>query len=250
MNLDGIWWIAPPVASLIGLGLGWWWRGRLDRQRRRQWPARWNLHARPLFNAQERALHRELRAALPHHLVLAKVSLLRFCQPHLPEEARLWYERLTGLHVSLLVCHPNGSVISAIDFEPAPGQRPHPGLRFKEAVLETCRIRYLKCRPGHWPQPALLATWALGHSPDAIQPHTHGSSAATSAAQHEQLHSAGDQLARKLRERRAERAARWAESGFAPDSFFAFDTRGEGDSGPTPLTDLDDLGHPRQTQRA
>jgi hypothetical protein len=53
------------------------------------------------------------------------------------------------------------------------------------------------------------------------------------------LHDAGDQLARKLKERRAERATRWAESSFSQDSFFAFDTRMEGaaNSGPVPLTD-------------
>lgn len=248
MDLDGIWWVFPPAAALLGVAWGWWWRGRRDQRARRQWPARWNLHARPLFNAQERALHRELKAALPQHIVLAKVSLLRFCQPHLPEEAKLWYERLTGLHVSLLVCHPNGSVISAIDFEQGSSQRPHSGQRFKEAVLDACRIRYLRCRAGQWPHQALLATWALGQSTGAIQP---GAGAPAHQAP-DPLHDAGDQLARKLKERRAERAARWAESGFATDSFFAFDQRG--DSGPTPLADLNDLdeyGHPRQQpQRA
>jgi hypothetical protein len=249
MNLEAYWWWMPPVTALAGVLLGWWWRGRRDRAARRSWPARWNLQARPLFNAHERALHRDLKAALPHHLVLAKVSLLRFCQPHYPEEARVWYDRLMGLHVSMVVCHPNGSVVSVIDFEPPSGQRDSSGQKFKEAVLEACRIRYLRCRPGQWPHQALLASWALGPAADL-------STAASSAGGHpgmagvstgqERLYDAGDQLARKLRERRAERAARWAESGFAPDSFFAFD--GRGDSGPAPLTDLGDLdeyGHPR-----
>ena len=246
MDLDGIWWALPPAAALAGLGLGWWWRGRRDRNARRQWPTRWNLHARPLFNAQERALHRELKDALPQHLVLAKVSLLRFCQAHLPEEARQWYDRLVGLHVALLVCPPNGSVISAIDFDLAPGQRDNRGQKFKEAVLEACRIRYLKCRPGQWPQQGLLATWALGHSPEAIHPHPAQGMPPGSATPHS-LHDVGDQLAKKLRERRAERAARWAESGFAPDSFFAFDAASEGHSGPTPLSD--EVPTPQAQQR-
>jgi len=95
----------------------------------------------------------------------------------------------------------------------------------------------------------LLASWALGPAADlstaASSAGGHPGTAGTPTGQ-ERLYDAGDQLARKLRERRAERAARWAESGFAPDSFFAFD--GRGDSGPAPLTDLGDLdeyGHPR-----
>jgi hypothetical protein len=58
------------------------------------------------------------------------------------------------------------------------------------------------------------------------------------------LHDAGHELARKLKQRRAERAARWAESSFSQDSFFAtdsrFDTPGSPRPGQGPLED-DDL---------
>ncbi|NBD20575.1 DUF2726 domain-containing protein [Aquabacterium fontiphilum] len=242
MEAQLAWWMVAPAAALGGALLGWWWRGRQEKARLRAWPTRWDLQARPLFNAQERALHRELRAALPDHLVLAKVSLVRFCQPGQAAQARLWYDRLMGLHVSLLVCHPNGAVVSAIDFEPAPGANQSKGQRLKEAVLEACRVRYLRCRPGQWPHASLLATWALGHSPE-------GRPAGTPPRQ--ALHDAGDQLARRLRERRAERAARWAESGFAPDSFFAFDAHGEPvTTSPSPLSELSEEAALREPRRA
>lgn len=244
MEAELAWWLLAPAAALGGIAVGWWWRGRVTRARLRGWPTRWDLHARPLFNAQERALHQALRAALPQYLVLAKVSLVRFCQPMQAAQARLWYDRLVGLHVTLLVCHPNGAVVSAIDFEPASGQPRGKGQKLKEAVLEASRVRYLRCRPGQWPHASLLASWALGHAPAA-----EGRPQGTPPPQ--SLHDAGDQLARRLRERRAERAARWAESGFASDSFFAFDARGEPmTTSPSPLTDLGDEGEAHEPRRA
>lgn len=238
MEAQLAWWTVAPAAALGGALLGWWWRGRRAKARLQGWPSRWDLQARPLFNAQERALHRELRAALPDHLVLAKVSLVRFCQPGQAAQARLWYDRLMGLHVSLLVCHPNGAVVSAIDFDTAPDARHGKTQRLKEAVLEACRVRYLRCRPGQWPHASLLATWALGHTAE---------SRGVGAPQVQTLHDAGDQLARRLRERRAERAARWAESAFAPDSFFAFDARGEPmTTSPSPLSDEGEVREPRR----
>lgn len=233
--------ILTMLAGLVpGMLLGGWLRTRAMRRQQRGWPEQWDLQPRPLFTAHERALYRELRAALPQHLILAKVSLLRFCQAAHPRDVRRWYERLQPLTVSLLVCTPNGTAITAIDLE-APGGHTSSqsrALRLKEAVLATCRVRYLRCLPDQWPQPALLAAWALGHTSDAA----HRPMSRPDSPLADPLVSAGDQLARRLRERRAERAARWAESGFAPDSFFAFDSRIDpaANSVPAPL-DADDL---------
>lgn len=229
MGSDPIYWGIVLSALAGGIFLGMAWRTYATRAARRRWPARWNLGARPLFNAHERALYRDLRAALPHHVVLAKVSLLRFCQSADAADARAWYERLQALHVSLVVCTPNGAVISAIDIDAHPGKASR-SQRLKETVMDACRVRYLRCLPGQWPQAALLANWALGH----VSP---GSEAALGSS--DSLHDAGDQLARKLKQRRAERAALWAESSFSQDSFFAFDSRldGAANSAPAPLAE-------------
>jgi len=196
----------------------------------------------------ERALFRELRAALPNHVVLAKVSLLRFCQSADSGDAKAWYDRLQALHVSLAVCTPNGVVISAIDIEHTPGKAIKRSQKLKEAVLEACRVRYVRCLPGQWPQSQLLASWALGPGGSAGTDSTHFSP--------DPLHDAGDQLARKLKQRRAERAARWAESSFAQDSFFAFDSRFDGaTTSPASLSEPPDVGahdvldHPKMIQQ-
>ena len=247
MGADPIYWGSVLCALAGGIVLGSAWHKSAVKAARRAWPKRWNLNARPLFSSHERALYRELKAALPQHVVLAKVSLLRFCLSADASDARAWYERLQALHVSLAVCTPTGAVISVIDIDSTPGKPAKRSQRLKEAVLEACRVRYLRCLPGQWPQAGLLASWALGHSAEDAP---HGTP--------DSLHDAGDQLARKLRQRRAERAARWAESSFSQDSFFAFDSRldGAANSGPVPLSDAAPasdaatslpapLGHPR-----
>lgn len=225
-------WLVCAAALVGGLLLGWGGHAYVTRARHQNWPKRWNLQARPLLNAHERALFRELQATLPHHVVFAKVNVLRFCQAAAARDARAWYDRLQALNVSLLVCTPNGVVISAIDLEPpsTPTRSTGRSQKLKEATLEACRVRYLRCRPGQWPQGALMAAWALGHDVATAQQDRPG----------DELNDAGDQLARKLKERRAERAALWAESSFAQDSFFAFDSRFDGvpSSAPAPLDDL------------
>ena len=67
--------ILTMLAGLVpGMLLGGWLRTRAMRRQQRGWPEQWDLQPRPLFTAHERALYRELRAALPQHLILAKVG--------------------------------------------------------------------------------------------------------------------------------------------------------------------------------
>ena len=223
MKSDLILWGMLLSALAVGVMLGWAGRQYKLNVARRAWPARWNLFARPLFTVHERTLFRELRAALPQHVILAKVSLLRFCQSADSLDARLWYSRLQPLHVSIVVCTPQGVVISAIDVVNRPDKQGSRSQRLKEAVLETCRVRYLRCLPGQWPQNHLLSQWAVGQALNEA-PH----------ATRDALHDAGDELARKLRQRREERAQRWSESRFSQDSFFASDSRLDAAANSTP----------------
>lgn len=216
------WWAGLAGLMLaLGCGLGWYWRGRLDQARKQAWPKEWNLNARPMFSTHERALYRDLKAALPNHVILAKVGILRFCHSGDEKHAREWYERLNHLNVSMAICTPNGAVVSVIDIDTGhSGRSAQKHHRTKEAVMEACRIRYVRCQPGQWPQAELLAPWALGQT---------GSAASASSSQQtgmrDKLNSAGNELANKLKQRRAERKTGWSESGFSQDSFFATDSR-------------------------
>lgn len=216
-------WLVSGAALVLGVLLGAVWQSQRLHGARRSWPRQWNLAARPIFNAHERALYRDLRLALPNHVILAKVGLLRFCQSDegaTGGSARDWYERLQALHVTFAVCTPAGTVVSAIDMAPPKERAGSRSQKIKEATLLACRVRYVRCLTGQWPQPSLIAAWVLGQDNaasaiPALAPATDASS----------LHDAGNELARKLKARRAERAARWAESSFSQDSFFAGDSR-------------------------
>src|SRR5262245_63306945 len=80
-------------------------------------PTEWALSARPVFSTDERRVYRQLREALPHHIVLSKLPLVRFCQPTDPQEVRFWYELLGAIHVTFAVCSANGRVLAAVDFD-------------------------------------------------------------------------------------------------------------------------------------
>jgi hypothetical protein len=128
------------VALLVAVG----W---LLRERRRKTsgplPTEWSLTPRPVFTQHERRLHRQLREALPQHLVLAKLPLVRFCQPVHAEQVRFWFDLLGSVNVSFAICSANGRVLAAIDLDDTrnPQRR---SVQIKQAVLGACRIRYVR----------------------------------------------------------------------------------------------------------
>jgi Protein of unknown function (DUF2726) len=242
--LSDLFTVIPPLLALVlGLALSHVWHTR-RKQAARAWPQDFQLLARPMFSTEERLLYRELKAALPHHVVLAKVNLLRFCQSASESQARLWFERLQALNVTFAICSPNGTVVSVIDLEPlgkqATSERQQ---RLKEAVLNACRIRQVRCTHGQWPKPALLAAWALGGGVGG------GFDASGESRPATPLNQARAELAQKLQRRRIERASRFQDSVFATDSFFAMDSRFEmaANSSPAPLDAIAPAGAPSRT---
>jgi hypothetical protein len=183
---------------------------------RKPLPAEWALTARPVFSADERRVYRQLREALPHHIVLSKLPLVRFCQPTDPQDVRYWYELLGAIHVTFAICSANGRVLAAIDID---GERSgtRRSVQIKQAVLAACRVRYLRCQPDQLPsvpELQLLVPYSASSS-RAPQPAraTVGDASAASVS--------GLPGARR-------RATLWQDSGFMQDSFFGPDSRAEG----------------------
>ena len=224
-------------------------------------PSEWALSARPVFSTDERRVYRLLREALPHHIVLSKLPLVRFSQPVDPSRVRYWYDLLGAIHVTFAVCSANGRVLAAIDLDTDRGNSRRV-LQIKQAVLGACRVRYLRCPVENRPSVAELQllvpqAGANARGPQAATAPTHS------------LHQARDTLASTVANRRAERTALWQDSSLFQDSFFAPDTRSEGSgqsefgtlgpgsgprSRPSPLDEGDDIGgvvvdHPRYSMR-
>lgn len=149
-------WIALfGTLAVLAAGVAWWAHQRARRPEPEPLPTAWPLHSRPVFDAEERRVYRQLVETFPHHAVLAKLPLVRFCQPEEPQALRYWH-RLLGLQsVTFALCSASGRVVAAIDLDGAraPSQR---SLRIKHEVLAACRVRYLRCHPDRMPTAAEL----------------------------------------------------------------------------------------------
>lgn len=177
-------------------------------------PTEWKLVPRPVFSTDERRIYRQLREALPHHIVLSKLPLVRFCQPNDPQEVRFWYDLLGSSHVTFAICSANGRVLAAIDLESDRGVSRR-ALQIKQSVLAACRVRYLRCPVDHMPSIPEL---------QLLVPH----SGATRGPQPSpSLHQARDTLSSTVASRRRERTALWQDSSFFQDSFFSPDNRAD-----------------------
>jgi hypothetical protein len=181
-------------------------------------PTEWALSPRPVFSADERRVYKLLREALPHHIVLSKLPLVRFSQPTDPAQVRFWYDLLGATNVTFAVCSANGRVLAAIDLDTDRGNSRRI-LQIKQSVLGACRIRYLRCPVDNLPTAAelqLLVPSSTAATARAPQP---------GGAPPRDLHEARDSLASTVATRRAQRSALWQDSSLFQDSFFAPDNR-------------------------
>lgn len=229
------WILAFAALTLVLLATGLW---ALRRSRQPlPLPTVWALTPRPVFSTDERRFYRLLREALPHHVILAKLPLVRFCQPAEVTGVRYWFDLLGAAHVAFAVCSANGRVLAAIDID---AHRISAGrtLQIKHSVMAACRIRYLRCSIDKLPTLAELQLLVPqnGAGPRAPQagPGAHS------------IHEASESLAHTVASRRAQRTALWQDSTFFQDSFFALDSRFDGadfgnHSGPGKLGGRDDI---------
>ena len=181
-------------------------------------PTEWALSARPVFSTDERRVYKLMREALPHHIVLSKLPLVRFCQPNDPGEVRFWYDLLGSINVTFAVCSANGRVLAAIDLDIDRGNSRRIS-QIKQSVLGACRVRYLRCPVDHLPSAAEL---------QLLVPTGGATSRAPQPAAPSGLDEARDSLASTVAHRRAQRTALWQDSSLFQDSFFAPDSRADG----------------------
>jgi hypothetical protein len=200
------------AAAVLLVGLIW----SVTRRRRAATPlpTEWSLSPRPVFSTDERRVYRQLREALPHHIILSKLPLVRFCQPNDPEEVRYWYDLLGSIHVTFAICSANGRVLAVIDLDNDRGGSRRM-VQIKQSVLGACRVRYLRCPIDHLPSVPEL---------QLLVPHSSATRGPQPAPSHN-VHQARDSLASTVANRRAARTALWQDSSLFQDSFFAPDTR-------------------------
>ena len=206
-------WILASLSVALLLGAGGLWLFRVRRPRTRPLPTEWTLTARPVFSSDERRVYRQLREALPHHIVLSKLPLVRFCQPTDPQEVRFWYELLGSINVTFAICSANGRVLAAIDLDNERGASRR-ATQIKQSVLAACRVRYLRCPVDHLPSIPELQLLVPQSAASARGPQP---AIAASPAR--------DSVSTGSGSRRRERATLWQDSGYMQDSFFGVEAR-------------------------
>ena len=191
-------------------------------------PSEWNLVPRPVFTADERRLYRLLREALPHHVVLAKLPLVRFCQPADPAQVRYWYHLLGVTQVGFAVCSANGRVLAVMDLAHESGGAPGRATRIKQAVLGACRIRYLRCQADQLPSiPELQllvphnTSATRGPQPAQGSPAMPGAFPRTNPGVPSGIAAGEPSPPSRPSPRRRERTTLWQESTAFSDSFFS-----------------------------
>ncbi len=223
-------WIIAGLSALAVAGLVAALLLRRPRRERKPLPTEWSLSPRPVFSADERRVFRLLREALPHHVVMCKLPMVRFCQPTEARDVRYWYELLGGISVNFAICSPNGRVLAAIDIETdRPGSTR--SLQIKQAVLAACRIRYLRSSVDHLPSATELQL-LVPYSNQGSR----GGMAAMPRAAHAGASPASGLPASARRSAPAAPAARntlWNDSPVFSDSFFAPDSRYDAYGGET-----------------
>lgn len=230
-------WIVALVAlALLATVLGVW-AFRRNPKKVAELPTEWALAPRPVFSTDERRVYRLLREALPHHIVLSKLPLVRFCQPTDPDEVRYWFDLLGTSHVTFAVCSANGRVLAAIDLDTDRGNSRRV-MQIKQSVLSACRVRYLRCPVDQLPSVAEL---------QLLVPNSAASRGPQPAPGPAAVHQARDSLSSAVATRRAERTALWQDSTVFQDSFFAPDPRdGFGNSEFAPSA----VGRPARSDRS
>lgn len=201
------------LALLLGAAVLWMLHGRKPRPRPLPLPlpTEWTLTPRPVFNADERRVYRQLREALPHHTLLSKLPLVRFCQPVDPHEVRYWYQLLGSINVTFAICSANGRVLAAIDLDNERSPSRH-SLQIKQSVLAACRVRYLRCPVDQLP--------SITEMQLLVPPSTAGSRGPQPAPPQAR---AAAVMSLPMTPKRRARATLWQDSGLLQDSFFGAD---------------------------
>ena len=204
-------------ASLGGL-IVWAWLS--PRESTPSLPARWSISPRPVFNASERRLYRQLRDAFPQHVVMPKLPLVRLCQPDDRAKVEYWYSLLGSTHATFTICSASGKALLAIDLE-SRRARSKRNLEIKEAVLNACQIGYFSIAADGMPTIAALRLLLPQQAADASPMTAQGDSApAPASAQGREL------PAVPAAPRPADAGSgRWKDSSVFLDSFFTPDSR-------------------------
>jgi hypothetical protein len=84
----------------------------------------WPVLARRLLSQPEQVLYGRLVEALPGKLIFSQVQLTRILEVKNVPNRLVWLNRINRLSVDFVVCHPDSSVVAAIELDDSSHARP------------------------------------------------------------------------------------------------------------------------------
>jgi len=130
-------------------------------------PSKWPLTARVLMTNEEYEVFRWLLATFDDHMVMVKLSVLRFTVPVSKDEnggGARWQELLAGVYCTFTVTTSNGNVVGCVDV-PAKRGFNKSNRQLKESLLSDCRIAYTVVRSAKLPESSAMRAAFLGEMP-------------------------------------------------------------------------------------
>ena len=156
--------VAGMLTGIVGGVLVYAWTLRRQAAERMRLPQAWPLAARSIVNDEEREVLRWLYVTFHDHLVMVKVSVLRFTSPvHSDRDgtAIRWQSLLNGVYCTFTICTPDGKVVGCMDVS---GKRGVSKAKrdLKEHLLADCGIGYAVLNPRELPKASAMRAAFLG----------------------------------------------------------------------------------------
>ena len=154
------------AGAALGVGI---YRLALQRQAEKKirLPASWPLTSRVLMTNEEFEVFKWLSSVFHDHMVMVKLSVLRFTVPVSKTEnggGARWQEMLGGVYCTFTVCTLNGNVVGCVDLPSKRGLNKN-NHQLKEALLSDCRIAYTVVRSARLPEASAMRAAFLGEMP-------------------------------------------------------------------------------------
>lgn len=156
--------IAGLAVGLIAGALIHAWILRRKASLRMRLPEKWPLTARNMLNDEEREVLRWLYVTFHDHLIVVKVSVLRFTAPRHSDRdgtAARWQDLLNSVYCTYTICTQDGKVVGCMDLS---GKRTVSKAKreLKEKLLADCGIGYAVLNPRDLPKAGAMRAAFLG----------------------------------------------------------------------------------------
>jgi hypothetical protein len=207
--------IAIVLVAAAALGGYWWYSGRSQRI-----PDTWPLLPRLVLNSRERAIYELLVRTFPHMLVFCKLPLTRFLQLREAKSAEYWYNLISPLTVSFVLCTRETRIAAVVDLVFS-GKQSETAMSMKAKALAAAEIKYVLVNADPVPTASQLRMAVLGEKPEAMP-----NSSQQTGTHRADFDMTRQRLEQLIQDKRGIREGSFRDSVINKDSFIMPDSRG------------------------